>query len=127
MHLLALHVLGIPLLLSSSSRLVLTILSSTLLPFICSILTVSYFVFFFFSSRRRHTRSLCDWSSDVCSSDLEPKPDRPVQLAFKHREFRELVRATLKTDAQGRVHLGPLADIVNVSATGPEGDRKSVV
>src|SRR5260221_8901767 len=25
--------------------------------------------FFFFSSRRRHTRSLCDWSSDVCSSD----------------------------------------------------------
>src|SRR5260221_4199028 len=26
--------------------------------------------FFFFSSRRRHTISLCDWSSDVCSSDL---------------------------------------------------------
>src|SRR5260221_13360117 len=24
----------------------------------------------FFSSRRRHTRSLCEWSSDVCSSDL---------------------------------------------------------
>src|SRR5215218_9180258 len=29
-----------------------------------------YVFFFFFSSRRRHTRSLCDWSSDVCSSDL---------------------------------------------------------
>ena len=28
------------------------------------------FILFFFSSRRRHTRSLCDWSSDVCSSDL---------------------------------------------------------
>src|SRR6266536_4483606 len=27
--------------------------------------------FFFFSSRRRHTRSTRDWSSDVCSSDLE--------------------------------------------------------
>src|SRR5690242_21089910 len=26
--------------------------------------------FFFFSSRRRHTRLTCDWSSDVCSSDL---------------------------------------------------------
>src|SRR5438105_10860355 len=26
--------------------------------------------FFFFSSRRRHTRSTRDWSSDVCSSDL---------------------------------------------------------
>src|SRR5205814_7956929 len=25
---------------------------------------------FFFSSRRRHTRCLSDWSSDVCSSDL---------------------------------------------------------
>src|SRR5207248_8737583 len=30
-----------------------------------------YFFFFFFSSRRRHTRSYGDWSSDVCSSDLE--------------------------------------------------------
>src|SRR5947199_6338493 len=28
------------------------------------------FLFFFFSSRRRHTRCLSDWSSDVCSSDL---------------------------------------------------------
>src|SRR2546430_1555743 len=26
--------------------------------------------YFFFSSRRRHTRFDCDWSSDVCSSDL---------------------------------------------------------
>src|SRR5689334_25346985 len=29
------------------------------------------FFFFFFSSRRRHTRWNCDWSSDVCSSDLD--------------------------------------------------------
>src|SRR6266480_5897983 len=29
-------------------------------------------MFFFFSSRRRHTRLTCDWSSDVCSSDLQP-------------------------------------------------------
>src|SRR2546421_3652132 len=34
--------------------------------FICYI----FFFFFFFSSRRRHTRSDRDWSSDVCSSDL---------------------------------------------------------
>src|SRR5204863_1161974 len=33
----------------------------------CSTSTIN---FFFFSSRRRHTRSLRDWSSDVCSSDL---------------------------------------------------------
>src|SRR5207253_5149786 len=31
------------------------------------------FSFFFFSSRRRHTRWPRDWSSDVCSSDLERK------------------------------------------------------
>src|SRR5688572_15319253 len=30
--------------------------------------------FFFFSSRRRHTRFDCDWSSDVCSSDLGYTP-----------------------------------------------------
>src|SRR5215213_10526723 len=28
---------------------------------------------FFFSSRRRHTRLVSDWSSDVCSSDLETR------------------------------------------------------
>src|SRR5207237_6935244 len=30
----------------------------------------SFLLLFFFSSRRRHTRFKCDWSSDVCSSDL---------------------------------------------------------
>src|SRR3989475_8272834 len=39
--------------------------------------TFSVFVFFF-SSRRRHTRFDCDWSSDVCSSDLPHSP-RPGQ------------------------------------------------
>src|SRR5438132_12879754 len=36
----------------------------------------STYLLFFFSSRRRHTRSLCDWSSDVCSSDLEDSSSR---------------------------------------------------
>src|SRR5207247_8064533 len=31
---------------------------------------LTFMLFFFFSSRRRHTRSTRDWSSDVCSSDL---------------------------------------------------------
>src|SRR5947207_2832436 len=35
---------------------------------------------FFFSSRRRHTRSLCDWSSDVCSSDLQARHHRSHQV-----------------------------------------------
>ena len=36
-----------------------------------------YYDFFFFSSRRRHTRLVSDWSSDVCSSDLNRKPLEP--------------------------------------------------
>src|SRR5438034_4659190 len=39
------------------------------------------FFLFFFSSRRRHTRSLCDWSSDVCSSDLVPIEDTVGAMA----------------------------------------------
>src|SRR2546421_7672259 len=34
------------------------------------LLAIIFLFFFFFSSRRRHTRSDRDWSSDVCSSDL---------------------------------------------------------
>src|SRR5260370_13895662 len=34
---------------------------------------------FFFSSRRRHTRFKCDWSSDVCSSDLAWPPSFPSE------------------------------------------------
>src|SRR4051812_49765569 len=37
--------------------------------------SLRYLCHFFFSSRRRHTRLTCDWSSDVCSSDLiVPEP-----------------------------------------------------
>src|SRR5262245_19373264 len=37
---------------------------------LCVTCIVSCVIYFFFSSRRRHTRCLSDWSSDVCSSDL---------------------------------------------------------
>src|SRR5690349_23656325 len=42
-----------------------------------------YSIFFFFSSRRRHTRSLRDWSSDVCSSDLVAEVGRRLHEAGK--------------------------------------------
>src|SRR5436189_4887232 len=38
--------------------------------------------FFFFSSRRRHTRYIGDWSSDVCSSDLADDPPVRLELAL---------------------------------------------
>src|SRR6266571_6336724 len=47
-------------------------------------------VFFFFSSRRRHTRLTCDWSSDVCSSDLDKMPvvlDDPPALRLSRRDL----------------------------------------
>src|SRR6266568_6988273 len=50
--------------------------------------------FFFFSSRRRHTRWNCDWSSDVCSSDLS-------------RDLRESCYAALVACARsGAVRIG---------------------
>src|SRR2546422_4053671 len=52
--------------------------------------------FFFFSSRRRHTRCSRDWSSDVCSSDLEPPRDRHFRP--RHRQ-----RAVV---AEGQLDLG---------------------
>src|SRR6267142_2252225 len=43
---------------------------------------VLFIFFFFFSSRRRHTRLTCDWSSDVCSSDLIVAPPRAFDGDF---------------------------------------------
>src|SRR6185312_15222981 len=51
--------------------------------------------FFFFSSRRRHTRSDRDWSSDVCSSDLDidalPSIDVVASSRRPHLPFGALV------------------------------------
>src|ERR1017187_10852642 len=41
------------------------------------VLNAHTLTFFFFSSRRRHTRYIGDWSSDVCSSDLSVKSKPP--------------------------------------------------
>src|SRR5215831_12322394 len=51
---------------------------------------------FFFSSRRRHTRCLSDWSSDVCSSDLDrgPVAHRGVHCGGRGQRYRRgLARA----------------------------------
>src|SRR3970282_2444031 len=49
-----------------------------------------YYVLFFFSSRRRHPRSLRDWSSDVCSSDLgggsSARPCSPPAVHLDHED-----------------------------------------
>src|SRR5256884_5644593 len=47
-------------------------------------------IFFFFSSRRRHTRCSRDWSSDVCSSDLndlaEEQFNRVAEVTYEIRK-----------------------------------------
>src|SRR5207248_8980543 len=58
-------------------------------------------VFFFFSSRRRHTRSYGDWSSDVCSSDLCEIAVPPGMLTVEARKGPEYwpLRATVDLPA----------------------------
>src|SRR5689334_11930904 len=52
---------------------------------------VGVIFFFFFSSRRRHTRWNCDWSSDVCSSDLKRRTGQ-VAVTFKpETELKDLI------------------------------------
>src|SRR5438477_1278480 len=66
-------------------------------------ITLSYYsfyyhlFFFFFSSRRRHTRLTCDWSSDVCSSDLDVtsllqgQKDLSTQMTQDHTVIKTIV------------------------------------
>src|SRR2546430_8306779 len=58
--------------------------------------------FFFFSSRRRHTRFDCDWSSDVCSSDL-----RSTTALARRCAARRPVRSDRRLPAPSRPAAGP--------------------
>src|SRR5204862_4157080 len=55
---------------------------------------------FFFSSRRRHTRSLRDWSSDVCSSDL-PTDNKGKGAAFSPTDLVATALATCMSTTMG--------------------------
>lgn len=61
-----------------------------------------------------------DYVIEVLGRTGEPRTNRPVRLAIKHRDFKQPVNVSLKSDAKGRIALGSLPDITNVSATGPE-------
>src|SRR5256885_104799 len=81
---------------------------------------------FFFSSRRRHTRLQGDWSSDVCSSDLDvqklllagfgpAKQGELKQLPFNHLlgdldECRQHIEISLPERYSERLHVEPVAD-----------------
>src|SRR5690242_21107599 len=58
------------------------------------------FLFFFFSSRRRHTRLTCDWSSDVCSSDLGSLDGKPGTFSTQVATAGDPVAAAEQAIAQ---------------------------
>src|SRR5688572_31610769 len=77
--------------------------------------------FFFFSSRRRHTRFDCDWSSDVCSSDL------PKGMVIQSR--RDSVAAAGDSTAVTTIIDAPMPDSVFArgrEATGVTGGMLDV-
>src|SRR5207237_5476353 len=64
-----------------------------ILLWLCDVLHVFGFsFFFFFSSRRRHTRFKCDWSSDVCSSDLHAHQELAERHARGNDTIGEVIR-----------------------------------
>src|SRR5205814_5332863 len=66
---------------------------------------------FFFSSRRRHTRCLSDWSSDVCSSDLG-------DVLLDHRPRRGIGRHVIDRAAAHEPDLAPVAQGLAVFGAG---------
>ncbi|QVL30599.1 hypothetical protein KIH39_17285 [Telmatocola sphagniphila] len=50
----------------------------------------------------------------------EPKPERPVTIGLKHRDFKTSTTVQLKTNSAGRIQLGELLDITSLAVTGPE-------
>src|SRR5690606_39327080 len=77
-----------------------------------------YYILFFFSSRRRHTRFSRDWSSDVCSSDLE----RRVVAFFSFEMSKRELHLRLISERTGI----PYFDIARPNAISPQA-RQEVV
>src|SRR5256886_7587350 len=79
---------------------------------------------FFFSSRRRHTRFDCDWSSDVCSSDLFNAPDLVpgnYKVSVQHAGFKThattvVVRVNVTTSIVAKLEMGEVSMMVNVES-----------
>src|SRR5689334_23894380 len=90
--------------------------------------------FFFFSSRRRHTRWNCDWSSDVCSSDLERHSDADLTRPLRDRVRRDPVDADggeaqakeRETSEQRREQLGASEVLIHEGPRRPDSvNRRS--
>src|SRR2546422_4131433 len=64
--------------------------------------------FFFFSSRRRHTRCSRDWSSDVCSSDLDTGELQQVEMesqASGEARYYRITKIPMRQDGHDISHV----------------------
>src|SRR6266853_4810673 len=73
--------------------------------------------FFFFSSRRRHTRFDCDWSSDVCSSDLAASWLKASAVRCKLLFLAGIIVLTAPLFAQSW-RIADFQDVISISADG---------
>src|SRR5260370_25416078 len=78
----------------------------------------SEFAVFFFSSRRRHTRFKCDWSSDVCSSDLFRCAALRRPAFVRLSAIRKLVGEARRNGMIGLEEAANLSEIPNVRQKG---------
>src|SRR5256886_9010308 len=81
--------------------------------------------FFFFSSRRRHTRFDCDWSSDVCSSDL----CLPIRLLYRpscSRDCRPIHRRVAPRRIQLQAHPASFAVASSVRMGAARSEERRV-
>src|SRR5439155_10876943 len=79
--------------------------------------------FFFFSSRRRHTRWPRDWSSDVCSSDLERLGRPDVERGPSTRKVRVLV---VDDEAANRTLLTEALEPTGFTVLPASGGREAI-
>src|SRR2546430_11403075 len=102
-----------------------TDLTCRMIMFIIACVVCSVY-FFFFSSRRRHTRFDCDWSSDVCSSDLRlrERDGAPAADALRDCGF---TGGTRGVDARPRcAELRPDHAYIRRKARGPRSEERRV-
>src|SRR2546430_5360980 len=85
------------------------------------------FFFFFFSSRRRHTRFDCDWSSDVCSSDLmQQVADVVGGLGLETKRLDKLKTAVAEATMNAIEHGNQNDPDINVHITVERSEERRV-